>query len=117
VELEGAQAIDDRLDVFSERRELAAGWCDQAVQQLQQGGLAAPIRAQQDDLVAAPNVQVDSVEREVPTVVVVAHPPQLKDQIVLRCQAIHPRILSAVKAPTPIATAPTSQSQSRAVIR
>ena len=64
MESEGVDAVDDRRHIQAEGPHPAAGRRDDPVEELEERGLAAPVRPEQDDLLARPHHQVDPVERD-----------------------------------------------------
>ena len=65
----------------AQRPHRPAGRPDDPVEQLEQGRLAAPVGAEQHDLLAGPDVEVDAVERDLPARVDVADAAQVETRL------------------------------------
>ena len=115
VEAKGILASGNRGDVPAERAHRAGGRADDAVEQLQQGRFAAAVGAEQHDLLALADVQVDAVERDVAAAVHVAHAAQGEDDRLFRLA--HDTKRPATTAVAATASAAVSTSTSRAVRR
>ncbi|RAQ97199.1 hypothetical protein A4R35_16795 [Thermogemmatispora tikiterensis] len=75
-----------RLDGAAQGPHASLLWCQQTIEELQQGRFATPVDPQERNLLAVADLQIDAVKGQMSTLIAIAHPAQpIDDSIRLEC--------------------------------